>query len=131
MIYPDFVYLGQRGRKWHVLAACPCGVAGKPEAIGWVGDRCAACHDRREEGLGDPAAAARRLATPVTFSVYDVGSVAFSDDGRKLAAATISPQVLAVWGLATGQLRQLKRGLSGAHDVSLCFLPGGHTLAFS
>jgi WD40 repeat protein len=131
MIYPDFIYLGQRRRKWHVLAACPCGVAGRPADISWVGDRCAACHDRREEGLGDPAAAARRLAAPLVLSVYDVGSVAFSDDGRKLAAATISPPALAVWDLATGQLYHLKRGLSGAHDVSLCFLPGGHTLAFS
>jgi hypothetical protein len=130
MIYPAFFYVVQRGRKWHVLAACPCGVAGRPEAIGWVGDRCAACHDRREEGLGDPAAAARRLATPIALSVNDVGSVAFSDDGRELAAATVSPQVLAVWDLATGQVRQLHRGLPGARGVSLCFLPGGHTLAF-
>jgi WD40 repeat protein len=130
MIYPDFIYAGQRGRKWHTLAACPCGVAGKPEAIGWVGDRCAACHDRREEGLGDPGAAARRLVTPITLSVNDVGSVAFSDDGRELAAATLSPQVLAVWDLATGEVQRLQRGFGVSHHVSLCFLPGRHTLAF-
>jgi WD40 repeat protein len=130
MIYPDFVYRGQRGRQWHVLAACPCGVAGRPGAIGWVGDRCAACHDRGEEGLGDPAGVARGLTTPLTLGAGDVGAVAFSDDGRKLAAATISPQVVAVWDLPTGQVRRLQRGLPGARGLSLRFLPGSHTLAF-
>src|SRR5262249_7994602 len=130
MIYPDFIYVGQRGRKRHVLAACPCGVAGRPEAIGWGGDRCAARPARRDEGLGDPARVARGLATPLTLSENDVGSVAFSDDARKLAAATVRPDVLAVWDLANGQVRRLGRGRAPDTHVSLRFLPGGHTLAF-
>ncbi len=130
MVYPDLIYMARRGRSWHTLAACPCGVAGRPEDIGWFGDRCAACHDRREEGLAGPADAARHLAGPVRLSANPVGAVAFSPDGRKLAAATLNPEVLAVRDLASGQVRRLERDAGVTNHVSLRFLPGGHTLAY-
>jgi WD40 repeat protein len=34
---------GQNVREW--LVVCPCGKVGTPEAIGWMGTCCGACHD--------------------------------------------------------------------------------------
>ena len=38
----------RRGKDWIVV--CPCGEAGPAERLGWMGKRCAACHDREQDG---------------------------------------------------------------------------------
>lgn len=50
-VYPEAV-LGVRGKKdgERYLAVCRCGAVGAPEALGWMGDSCGPCFDRRAEG---------------------------------------------------------------------------------
>lgn len=51
-VYPEAV-LGTRGAKGNgerYLAACRCGAIGTPESLGWMGDTCGPCFDRRAEG---------------------------------------------------------------------------------
>jgi hypothetical protein len=54
-VYPEAV-LGVRGTKEgeRYLAVCRCGAVGSPEALGWMGDTCGPCFDRRAEG-GTPS----------------------------------------------------------------------------
>ncbi len=40
------------GEGWRVV--CPCGEAGEMRALAWMGTRCAACHDRAQEGSTVP-----------------------------------------------------------------------------
>lgn len=50
-VYPEAV-LGVRGKKEgeRYLAVCRCGAVGSPETLGWMGDTCGPCFDRRAEG---------------------------------------------------------------------------------
>jgi len=46
-IYPDAGFLVDDAA---ILVICPCGAAGRPDEIGWVGGECGPCHDRRVNG---------------------------------------------------------------------------------
>lgn len=50
-VYPEAI-LGVRGKKEgeRYLAVCRCGAIGTPETLGWMGDTCGPCFDRRMEG---------------------------------------------------------------------------------
>jgi hypothetical protein len=50
-VYPEAV-LGVRTKQGgeRYLAVCRCGAVGAPEALGWMGDTCGPCFDRRAEG---------------------------------------------------------------------------------
>jgi hypothetical protein len=50
-VYPEAV-LGVRGKNdgERYLAVCRCGAVGAPESLGWMGDTCGPCFDRRAEG---------------------------------------------------------------------------------
>src|SRR5947208_1495393 len=54
-VYPEAV-LGVRGKKEaeRHLAVCRCGAVGAPGSLGWMGDTCGPCFDRRADG-GTPA----------------------------------------------------------------------------
>jgi hypothetical protein len=133
MIYPEFVYLAGTGASERLLVACPCGEAGTPEEIGWVGERCAACHDGREEGQTTPDPVP--LFTPPHQSWSSLGNpMSFSADGNRLARVTNDGVVL-IHHLENGETSQwqLKRSewdsLLDAGD--LAFLPDGRTLALN
>jgi hypothetical protein len=50
-IYPETGFEACRGTEWQdTRVVCPCGAAGTPDQIGWMGTECGPCHDRREEG---------------------------------------------------------------------------------
>jgi WD40 repeat protein len=121
LIYPDYIYLAGEGEDQKILAACPCGMTGTLDAIGWMGDRCAACHDRSEEGqeLAD-----RTRVAPWTIEGTSVVAVTFSPDGALLAACTLSsgPHVR---DLATGETRGWKTEGRLESAADLAFLPDG------
>lgn len=119
LVYPDYLYLV--GEAEQFLAVCPCGVVGTLDAIGWMGDRCAACHDRGQDGVN---IAGRERAVPWTFAQHSVVAVAFAPDGRTLAACTQNsgPQVR---DLATGEVREWHGTLPIHPDADLAFLPDG------
>ena len=50
-VYPQVVVLRQRaGSEDEHLVVCGCGASGTPASLGWMGDCCGPCYDRREEG---------------------------------------------------------------------------------
>jgi hypothetical protein len=79
-VYPEAV-LGVRGTKdgERYLAVCRCGAVGAPGALGWMGDTCGPCFDRRAEG-GTPAGGFGQLAG---WS-GGLSHFAFTADGRYL-----------------------------------------------
>jgi hypothetical protein len=79
VIDPLHVALRGQGPGAPLLVLCDCGEVGTPEALGWMGDCCAPCFDRRAEGVGTAA----RLA--VRAHATAVIAVAFARDGRVLS----------------------------------------------
>src|SRR5262245_38444985 len=125
MIYPDLISLTGKDEDQHALAACPCGVAGTLDAIGWMGDRCAACHDRSEEGQELPGW--RRIA-PWKIGYNAVAAVAFSPDSQMVAAVPGGWQPLAIRDLETAATRTWKPKRQEWGEIDLAFLPDGNLL---
>ena len=102
IVHPERVFPVVRGRKTRpeAFAVCGCGAAGTPEAVGWMGDCCGPCSDRRQEGGREvPINHADILAGPPSETVR----VGFTPDGTTLLAS--SGQGAHAWDLATMQRR--------------------------
>jgi hypothetical protein len=84
-VFPDRVYrVDKPGQESRWLVSCACGETGVPQQLGWMGQRCAACHDRREEGQPHPDD-----DRPVTFAEPERGHVvAIAPDGQSLAVSS-------------------------------------------
>lgn len=54
-IDPYHVVVRGEGMERQALVVCDCGVVGTPKELGWTGDCCAPCFDRRAEGIAQPA----------------------------------------------------------------------------
>jgi hypothetical protein len=80
MLYPDRVFLRGEGAREEVLVLCPCGAAGPPERLGWVGQCCGPCHDRVELEGAAPAA-----ADTLSKTEFAPSRIAFSPDGQLLS----------------------------------------------
>jgi WD40 repeat protein len=108
-------------------AICACGAHGEPEELGWMGPSCDACYDRAVEG--QPTAAAWLDPAQATFHGEEgkMLFLAFSPDGRTLAAGTRRDEVT-LWDTSTG----LERGrLHGRHSewiVSVGWIDGGQRI---
>src|SRR5262249_53915382 len=74
VIAPLHAVVRGEGESAAVLVVCDCGEAGTPEALGWAGDCCGPCSDRRAEGGGT----AGRLA--VRAHNASVRGLAFDED---------------------------------------------------
>jgi WD40 repeat protein len=126
LVYPELIYFSGRGEKQRMIAACPCGVAGTPEEIGWMGSCCAACHDRRESGEMQAAPNSPLPRTANRLSTQPLGALAFSSDGRKVAAGELKGRRVAVWDWPSGDVRVREcNGTIGG----LAFQPQGSLLA--
>jgi WD40 repeat protein len=123
LIYPDLIYLTGEDEDQRVLAACPCGVAGDLDAIGWMGDRCAACHDRSEEGQELPG---WRRIIPWKFGYNAVAAVAFSPDSGVLAACAHCLPPVVIRDLSTGETRTWPQKGQSQTGAYLAFLPDGN-----
>jgi hypothetical protein len=81
LVYPHRTVLRTMpGRPRELLLHCDCGVVGTPESIGWMGESCGPCYDRREE-TGRPA------VLPILAHLFHqtaVWEVAVSEDGKHL-----------------------------------------------
>lgn len=82
-VYPERLFCRDPGDGGEWIAVCGCGEAGPPRTLGWMGRRCAVCHDRDIEGETAP----RHVPAPV-FGQHVGGSraVVFSPDGSLLAS---------------------------------------------
>jgi WD40 repeat protein len=96
LIYPDVCVLRRSpaGPQW--LALCGCGLFDAPAKLGWMGLCCAACHDRREEGIEFIG-----LRAVLKGHAHQITSIAFLADGNGLAAAD-EGGVWAVWDIRSG-----------------------------
>jgi DNA-binding beta-propeller fold protein YncE len=125
-VYPDDLYLRQKGKEWHLWAVCRCGAAGPPETLGWMGPWCAACHDRAEDGapLSRPG-----VCPPVVFSGHPfwVADVAFGLGGRALLTRVRYYPEVWIWDTASGQV--LKREFPGRSPKALAVSADGTTAA--
>jgi acetyl-CoA C-acetyltransferase/acetyl-CoA acyltransferase len=121
-VYPGRLICRQRpGQAPEWLAVCPCGVVGVPEAVGWTGRFCAACHDREEDGEARP----RFWAGADEPSLRHVGwarGVALAPDGLALAAS--GQEAATLWRFGPpGRPVLLSAGVDG--HASVAFLPDG------
>ncbi len=102
LVYPDYFFRRRVRGKRTLVALCACGRSGEPEEIGWMGDCCGVCHDRREEGRA--AAPAWHDPRQATLSRHH-GHLLFltwSGDGRTIATGG-EPGVVKLWDAASGR----------------------------
>lgn len=121
--YPEYVCRRTTPAGSEVVCACGCGVVGTPQTMGWMGDCCGPCSDRKDE-VGPEG-----LRANVPGVLYgDRGpltAVACSPDGNLVAAAE-EPRLFHLW-----DLRNRERATGSLEAVALhnlCFTAGGRFL---
>ncbi len=96
LAYPENTYLRERGKGRELFVVCPCGAAGAPEEVGWVGPCCGPCHDRQEGGEPLPRWD-RELV--LTGHAKAIDGVAFRPDGKQLVSRGYFEESILLWGL--------------------------------
>jgi WD40 repeat protein len=120
LVYPTGAIARRINGCTDVVGCCACGMLGLPGSLGWMGGRCAACHDRREEGSAIPTEAGGQ-----------VWSLAWSADLGMFAALESSErsQSVVVWDIIHNCERQ--RLDEGSFRDHFALSPGGSLLANS
>jgi hypothetical protein len=97
-LYPQRVLLRRVAGREEPLVLCGCGACGSPSAVGWTGECCGPCHDRREE-----AERPLEQGIPLTlrWPARNLFSLAYTADGRLIAAASNRVHVWEPSGEAT------------------------------
>ena len=120
--YPERLYERTASDGTHWIALCGCGAMGSPENLGWMGDVCGPCHDRREE-FG-PGVFAEWLPQVFEGRGPAITALAFDADGERLAVGE-GERGIAVVPLQGGEPVQFY-----AQSASqLCFTRNGRYLA--
>ncbi len=101
-VYPDYFFRRRSRGQRTLVALCACGRSGDPEEIGWMGDCCGVCHDRREEGgAATPAWPDPRQATLSRHHGHLLFLI-WSPEGRTIATGG-EPGRVQLWEAATGR----------------------------
>ncbi len=122
MVYPEHVCLRATDGAPEAFATCRCGAAGPPESLGWMGDVCGPCHDRREAappGQRDCQPLSRRLPGMAC-------ELRFTPDGRLLYLDSSKSFSLRLLDWAKGRTRSLP---PQAHVRAFAVSPNGATVA--
>jgi hypothetical protein len=124
-VYPEAV-LGVRGRKEgeRFLAVCRCGAVGTPESLGWMGDTCGPCFDRRADG-GVPAGGFGQFPGWAAH----VLRFGYTADGRHLVGQNLTGQLWRV-GLEDGSTTASRKKMYAA-IASLASTPEGTTFVMN
>jgi hypothetical protein len=140
LVHPEHVFFESRGGGRRLAVTCACGAYGEPEQLGWMGERCGPCHDRREEGREAPPAWPGGVRPAVTacrrHSVPYAHFLAISPDGRAVAASDGEGWVR-IWDVCTGRHRWLLKevlaegGEESAELTCAAFAPDGALLTGS
>jgi WD40 repeat protein len=127
LVYPERVFLRTRQGQRQLVALCPCGVCGPVEAIGWMGECCAGCHDRGEEG----GRAAEKVA-PSTLRGHNapVMGVVYDSKGKTIASADCGGAVV-FWNAANGRERTSDNLYIGSFEDSIAFGSNGQTVVLA
>jgi hypothetical protein len=138
LVHPDRLYLRTLpDQQREVIAVCDdCGASGPPERLGWRGDCCGPCYDRRQEGAAP--------APPAVLRGHDaaVRAVGFADGAGRLVSLAgyypvgptpLGPQWTEVpflaWDLADGTAHPLRLPRRNWQDANLALAvhPDGQT----
>lgn len=125
LTYCENLYLRQQEGAWEMFAVCPCGAAGAPREVGWMGPCCGPCHDRREGGEviprhpGDPADTVLRTDGDLLYACL-------SRDGGQLVSVRSYGGISALWDVATGASRAIP---NAGWPTSARFSPDGKLFA--
>lgn len=92
-VYPESVLAvrGPKGDAVSYLACCRCGKVGTPESLGWMGDTCGPCFDRRADG-GAVAGGFGHFPGWVAWQPR----IEFSADGSRLVGAGLGNKLRVV-----------------------------------
>jgi hypothetical protein len=119
LLHPERLFARRVGGVTAWLAACACGAVGTPGSLGWVGDCCGPCHDRREDRAAPPPQRPTRWHCPGGYG----WCVLFTPDGASVAASA-GGSVWA-WPAAGGAGRELFGGGPGTQIKGLAFADDG------
>jgi WD40 repeat protein len=119
-LYPERLFARRAGGVTAWLAACACGAVGTPESLGWMGNCCGPCHDRREDRAAAPPQRPTRLRCPGG----DGWCVLFTPDGASLAAS--AGHSVWLWPAGGGPGREIFRD-DRTRIQGLAFAEGGTT----
>jgi WD40 repeat protein len=101
LVHPAAVVARAEGDRRSWAVQCPlCSAAGAPEALGWMGECCGPCHDRRE--AGEAAATPGRPAVYFAGHKSAVSRLVFSPDSTVLVSAGYD-RTARVWDVRAGQ----------------------------
>ncbi len=127
LVYPDYFFRRHGRGRWELVALCGCGRSGAPAALGWMGDCCGACHDRREEGgTSAPAWPDPHRATLPRHHGHLL-FLAWSPDGRTIATGG-APGVVQLWDVTEGRARATLAESEEGWLLAAAFAPEGNTM---
>ncbi len=113
--YPEYVCRRTVGKEEQIVCACGCGVVGTPQSLGWMGETCGPCHDRKEEVGTD---ALRANLPGVLYSEREpLYALACSSDGN-LVAAKEGDNFVTIWNIANRTRTTTKFSGQVVADVS-------------
>jgi hypothetical protein len=122
-VYPDRVVMRRTPAGDDLRVVCACGQAGSPAALGWMGEWCGPCHDRRLEGETPHPDV---LRGPAGQSARDVAFLPALPDEPTAGPHPASGRVLLAshgncvrrWDLSDGSCQVLWRTRNrGCHDL--------------
>jgi hypothetical protein len=102
LVYPDYFITKRSKDRRRLIALCSCGSFGVPEDIGWMGNCCGACHDRREEGRSAVAAWPDPRRGTLSGHHGHLFFLTWSPDGRIIATGG-EPGHVKLWDAVTGR----------------------------
>jgi hypothetical protein len=121
--YPEYVCQRTIGKDARLVCACGCGAVGTPQALGWMGETCGPCFDRKEE-LG--SAGLRTNLPGVLYGDREpLFSVACSPDGTRVAAIEGATGAT-FWDIATRTRTVMK--FTGIRVMGVAITPDGRHL---
>ena len=127
--YPEYVCRRTVGSKSLLVCACGCGAVGTPEALGWMGETCGPCFDRKQDDGPD---ALRHNVPGVLYGDRGpLSALACSPDGTRVAAAEGESSLnscATYWDIATRTRTVMKFTGTRVTDVTIT-TDGAHLLA--
>ncbi len=114
--YPEYVCRRTVGAESQIVCACGCGAVGTPEALGWMGETCGPCFDRKEElGAGGLRA---NLPGVLYGDRAPLGALACSPDGNRVAAVEGNESVT-YWDITARTRTTIKFDGVSVSDVAI------------
>jgi hypothetical protein len=142
LVYADGAVVERAAGRESLRVLCACGAHGAPAEVGWMGQECAACHDRREAGEVVPVCWPRlsvppppvylpNVREPWTWGLPHYGDLAYFtvDGASRLLGVGARLFSFRLWDLGTGAVVSELRGPTAPYEAALT--PDGQWLVAS